>query len=248
MTKDNRLYNNFLKGKHSNKLQKEVPMVTETTKKSTATDLPKTKTKRKTMDKETRDRTVIELYRKGLSCYKIADMLHIHRHTVTRILEKNGIGRRTIGDYHAIRHEKIIELFENGKTTKEIAKEMNITEPTVVQVLERYRIIFPKNDRRLLLVAKYLELKHQKMSKTEIAKELGVNIKQLNRLIFNSPINISNISNKKYLAKPISQIIMDYLRGAELAELCKKYEIKEEDLDDLLTRFGLIAPKMKNKK
>ncbi|MHA1684872.1 MAG: helix-turn-helix domain-containing protein [Candidatus Heimdallarchaeaceae archaeon] len=218
-------------------------MVTEANEGSKSMINSGSRPRRNFTDKEARDKKVIELYKQGLSCYKIADKLNIHRHTVTRILAKYGINRRTIGDYHALRHEKIIALYEGGHSIEEIADTLNITPSTVIQVLERYRILFPKNDKRLLIIAKYLELKHKGMSKAEIAKEVGINIKQLNRLIFNSPINISNLNNKKYLSKPISEIIIDCLRGESIEIISKKYDIKQEDLEDLLVRFGLLPMK-----
>ena len=190
-------------------------------------------------DKEERDALVIRLYSKGFSCYKIARLLNIHRHTVTRVLKNNNISRRKIGDYHRLRHEKIRELYLSGKSIQEIAAELKISSNTVERVLEKMKIIFEKNERRIIRIAKYIELKKDGKTKEEIAKILGMTTRQLNRLVFNSPINITNIKNKKYSKKPLSNIITDFIKGSSITDLSKRYGMNQSELKDLLRKFGL---------
>jgi len=189
--------------------------------------------------KAERDELVIKLYKEGLSCYKIAHLLDIHRHTVTRVLKSNNIPRRKIGDYHQLRHKKIEEMYLSGKSIAEIAEKLKISTNTVEKVLEKRKIIFERNDERIIKIARYIELKKQGKTKEEIAKILGLSTKQLNRLVFNSPINITNIKNKRYSKKPLADIITEFMQGATLDQLSRRYDLKQSEIKDLLRKFGL---------
>ena len=80
---------------------------------------------------------VINLYSSGLSMAKIGKLFNISAATVMRILDKNGIQKRTKGGIYKLDEEKIIKAYKRGESCQQIADKHNVTCHTISNILEK---------------------------------------------------------------------------------------------------------------
>jgi len=185
-----------------------------------------------------RDKNIIKLYESGLSCEKIGEKLNLNRITVNKILHRNNIKMRKIKEYHIKRHEKIIALFLDGKTIEEISEITNLKQETIKNLLLKKKLILSNNEKKIVQVARYIELKNKGYSNELIAQILNLTLNQVRRLPHNSGIKISIIPKKK-IPNNLAELILDALKGKNIYELSKKYNLTSQDIKKLLEIFGL---------
>ncbi len=97
----------------------------------------------KKVSKESRDREICTLYKNNELVSAIAKKLNINRHTVVRVLRKNGIYDKAKSKYHLNsekirRNEEIISLYMSGLSFRQIAKEVGLWHSAVEHVVKTY--------------------------------------------------------------------------------------------------------------
>jgi len=184
------------------------------------------------------EQEIIDLYLSGLSCIKISNTLSISALTVRKILVKNNIKLRTVKAYHQQKHQKIIEFYKNGKTISEIAKATSYSEGTIINILKKYKLILSTRGKKILKLAKYVELQQKGYDFSDIAEKLSLTKKQLNKLLHNSGIKLTNL---KYFNIPplFSKIVEEFLKGIPLEELSFKYSLNLEEMKEIFEELGL---------
>ena len=193
-----------------------------------------------------RDALIVEMYEDGLSTYEIAIELELNRHTVSRVLKENRIETRTIADYHKFKHEDIEDLFNRGKSKHEIAKELGLTYYTVRKVLEDRGFIRNRKDKETLRIANYVQMKNRGYDNEAISIYLGLNdVKQLNKLIRNSTVNVTAVRLKTKKIESLPDIVRDRLEGKSIHDISMKYNLYILDVIDILYEFGLTIAKYK---
>jgi DNA invertase Pin-like site-specific DNA recombinase len=74
---------------------------------------------------------VIELYRLGLSTYKLAQRFGTDRHTITRHLRRGGVTLRSRNKMTPRLAERAIQLYNDGQSLAMIGKQLGLSATTV---------------------------------------------------------------------------------------------------------------------
>ncbi len=190
-----------------------------------------------------RDLMILDMYIGGFSTYQIADALDLNRHTVSKVLKNNNVATRITADYHKFKHEDIIDLFNKGKSKKEIAKILDLTDYTVRKVLEDNGLILNKKDRETISIARYIQMKNKGYDNDSISIYLEMTLKQLNKLVRNSGVNVTAVRHRTKEMESLPDIILRRLKGETMKDISLKYKIDIVSLKEILYEFGLSSTK-----
>jgi len=197
---------------------------------------------------------LVDLYLKGNSVQKIAEMKGVARATILKILHDNGVETRKRSNADLVQNPDsqaiVSEMYQSGLSISEIADACGVCRATVKRLLLKEEIEFRSQreasklalGRRYLtddLRSKILDKFADKFSLKDIAKDLGIPTGGVREVVVDAGLVIKKgrTSIPEHL---LDEMLERYRSGVDLATVAKSFGVKYNTLYVFFMRRGYL--------